>query len=104
MADVAARRRPASRDERIAELRRLGWSLRQIGAEVHLSPEGVRQVLLRQAADDAIDDREAVLLAELGELLAHVETRRHRIAVIRRELRAIAEERESRAIDRLNGL
>jgi hypothetical protein len=41
----------AQRDEAIRAAAEDGWSLRQIAAVVHMSPEGVRKGILRASSD-----------------------------------------------------
>lgn len=110
-----------SRNRRIRELRdrdRSHWTLRRLGREFNLSHQRIVEIL---AAETTTDDREvAVLERELGyrlELVDLLEKRhrpdledleredcRSRIVVVTRALRQIAEERESRAINRLLGV
>lgn len=101
MSDPLDRR---TRDARIRELHEMGWSNAQIGAEVSLSGPRVSQILASPDPDVALFLREAKLRAELDDRQRHAEANRHRIRVLQRTLDRIAEERESRAIDRLLGL
>lgn len=39
------------RDEAIRAAHKAGWSLRQIAAVVHMSPEGIRKGILRASSD-----------------------------------------------------
>jgi DNA-binding NarL/FixJ family response regulator len=96
--------RALPRDERILELHAHGWSLRQIGAEVHLSAEGVRKVIRRLERRAELAEREDALLAERAELQRRRDLKKLRIRAIDRELRAIADERSSAGIDEILGL
>lgn len=94
-----------TRDARIRELDAQGWSNARIGAEVGLTREGVRKILLGSTTPESkLAEHETKLQAELEELVRHEEANRRRIRAVRRALERIDEEREAAAIDRLLGL
>lgn len=78
----------------------------QLAEEFGLSRPRIHQILAGREAttDDQVAELEERLQTELAELVLHHERNRRRIAVIRRSLDRIAEEREAQEIDRLLGL
>jgi len=93
-----------TRDARIRELDREGWSLVQIGEAVGLSDERVRQILASKDPQLALLERELELHAEQADLIIRAEGIRRRLRAVRRELDIIAEERGAEHINRLLGL
>lgn len=93
-----------SRDARIRELDRLGWSSIRIAAEVDVTDARVRQILAEPGPDILLAKRRAEIEAELEELNRHREMNLRRIRAVRRELDRLDEEAEALSIDRLLGL
>lgn len=90
------------RNRRIRELRDQGWSLAAIAAEVGLSDEGVRKILGASIdPEERLRDEERAIETELRHLDEAVRGHRSRIRRLRRRLRIVEEELESRSIDRL---
>ncbi len=94
----------AARDARIRRLRAAGWTLSEIAREVGLSRVRVHQILREPDVDAALDEYERALAEEHRVLVEALAAGRVRLRAIEAALRRIAEERESRRIDRLLGL
>jgi hypothetical protein len=105
-ARAAAAAARLTRDERIAELDRRRWTLRQIAVEVHLSHVAVRKILARQVAIRKAGRaaREQEILQQMEALRIGLAMRQARMNVLKRELIGLMEEDESAGIDELLGL
>lgn len=92
--------------ERDAEIRARARtrSESQLAEEYGLSQPRIHQILAKPDPAEQVAQYEANLQAELALLVTHHERYRRRIAVVRRSLDRIAEEREAAQIDRLLGL
>ena len=92
------------RNRRIRELVSAGWSNAQIGAEVGLSDERIRQIRAAPDPDEELAATERALRAEHAILRAALDDIERRRRTVARALQRIEEEREDRRIDRILGL
>lgn len=93
-----------TRDARIRELDREGWSLERIADAVGLTKQRVHQILATPDPQMALLERELLLNAEEADLMLRRQVIARRLRAVRRELDRIAEERQAHRIDRLLGL
>ncbi|MEW6223174.1 MAG: hypothetical protein AB1627_00955 [Chloroflexota bacterium] len=92
------------RNRRIRELIAAGWSNAQIGAEVGLSDERIRQIRAAPDPEERLAEAERALRAEHAILRAAIDDIERRRRTVARALQRIEEEREDRRIDRILGL
>lgn len=93
-----------SRDARIRELDRQGWSLERIADVVGLTKQRVHQVLATKDPQLALLERELQIDAELADVMAREEALRRRRRALQRAIDRINEERQAAEIDRILGL